>query len=89
MSRQDSMTDKQRQNTNSEMNQQEKHRLGTISKRKLLESLNMFDGTNLTLISNVDQDKNMFGSHEISLTSEIYHLLVHTNRDIKIKQRQQ
>ena len=83
MSRQDSMTDKQRPNTNREMNQQEKHRLGTISKRKLLESLNMFDGTNLTLISNVDQDKNMFGSHEISLTLEIYHLLVHTNRKKK------
>ena len=27
----------------------------------------MFDGTNLILISDVDQDKEMFGSHEISL----------------------
>ena len=27
------------------------------SARKLLKGLNMFDGTNLTLISDVDQDK--------------------------------
>ena len=37
------------------------------SVRKLLEGLNMFDDTNLTLISDVDQDKYMFGSHERSL----------------------
>ena len=28
----------------------------------------MFDGTNLTLISDVDQAKKMFGLHERSLT---------------------
>ena len=28
----------------------------------------MFEGANLSLISDVDQDKLMFGSHEISLT---------------------
>ena len=36
--------------------------------RKLLKGLNMFDGTNLTLISNVDQGIQMSGSREISLT---------------------
>ena len=46
---------------------QTKHRLGTVSK-KLLEGLNMFDGTNLTLIFDVDKDKYMFGLHERSLT---------------------
>ena len=63
------MTDKQTRNINSEKDQQEKHHLGTISKRKLMESLNMFDGTSLTLISDVDQDKKIFGSHEISLSN--------------------
>ena len=33
-----------------------KHRLGTVSKI-LLGGLNMFDSSNLTLISDVDQDK--------------------------------
>ena len=37
------------------------------SVRKLLEGLNMFDGTHLTLISDVGQDKKMFGSHERAL----------------------
>ena len=41
--------------------------------------MNMFDDTCLALISDVDQDKQMFGSDQRSLT----HLLVHTNRDIK------
>ena len=30
--------------------------------------LNMFDGTNHAVIFDVNQDKKMFGSHEISLT---------------------
>ena len=33
-----------------------------------LEGLNMFNGTNLTFIYDVDQDTYMFGSHEKSLT---------------------
>ena len=32
--------------------------LGTVSKK-----INMFDGTNITLISDVDQDKEMFYLH--------------------------
>ena len=46
---------------------QKKHRLGTVSK-KLLEGLNMFNSTNFTLNSDVDQDACMFGLHERSLT---------------------
>ena len=42
----------------------------------------MFDGANLTLISDMDQDKWMFGLHEIPNLS-INHLLVNTNRDKK------
>ena len=38
------------------------------SVRKLLQGLNMFDSTNLTLISDLDQDTHMFGLHERSLT---------------------
>ena len=34
---------------------QKKHRLGTVSKK--IWGLNLFDVTNLTLISDVDQDK--------------------------------
>ena len=34
-----------------------KYCLGTISKRFLLEALNMFDSANLNLISDVDHDK--------------------------------
>ena len=34
----------------------------------------MFDGTNLTLIYDVDQDIYMFGSRERSLTSSMYHI---------------
>ena len=37
------------------------------SVRKLLQGLNMFDGTN-PFISGVYQDTEMFGSHERSLT---------------------
>ena len=36
--------------------------------RKLLEGLNIFDGTSLTLISGVDQDTLMFGLRKRSLT---------------------
>ena len=38
------------------------------SVRKLLEGLNTFDGTTLTIISDVDQDKYIFGSHETFLS---------------------
>ena len=34
------------------------------SVRKLLEDFSMFDGTYLSLISDVDQDTKMFGSNE-------------------------
>ena len=34
---------------------QKKHHLGTVSKKKLLEVLNMFNGTNLILSSDVGQ----------------------------------
>ena len=37
------------------------------SVKKIQEGLNMSDGTNLTLISDVGQEKYMFGSHERSL----------------------
>ena len=52
------------------------------SVRKLLEGLNIFDGTNLTLIFDVDQDKKMFGSHEILLT---YRCIISEYIHIKIK----
>ena len=48
------------------------------SVRKSLEGLNVFDGNNLVLISDVDQERWIFGSYDKSLT----HPLVHTNRDI-------
>ena len=51
-----------------------KHHLGTVSKTDLLEGLKMFDGANLTLISDVDQDIYMFGSRVRSLTSSMYHI---------------
>ena len=35
---------------------QKKYRLGTVSEKKILEGLNRFDGANLTLNSDVDQD---------------------------------
>ena len=38
----------------------------------LLEGLNMFDGTNLTLTSDVDQDKKKTGSYERSLMPQIH-----------------
>ena len=49
-------TVKQRQprNTNNKKEPQKKHRLGMVS--KLLEDLNMLNGTNLILCSDVDQD---------------------------------
>ena len=36
---------------------QQKYRLGTVSKKNLLEGLNRFNGANLTLNSDVDQDQ--------------------------------
>ena len=41
----------------------------------------MFNGTNLTLNSNVDQDTYMFGLHEISLT---YRCIISKDTQIKI-----
>ena len=35
---------------------QKKYRLGTVSKNILMEGLNRFNGANLTLSSDVDQD---------------------------------
>ena len=43
----------------------------------------MFDGTNFSLILDVDQDNEMFGSLERSLTHRC--ILVDTNRDITSK----
>ena len=55
MNRQGSMTDTHR-NTNKK-DPQKQHRFGIVSKNDfLLEGLNMFDFTNLPLISDVDQD---------------------------------
>ena len=45
-----------------------KYRLGTVSINILMEALNRFHGTNLTLSSDVDQDIQMFGLHERPLT---------------------
>ena len=44
---------------NKKKDPQKKHRLGTVSK-KSLEGLNMFDGTSLSHISDVDKDRYMF-----------------------------
>ena len=60
MNRQDSTTDTKHTKETSPWNGQ--------LKIILLEGLNKSYGANLTLISNVDQDKKMFGSHERSLT---------------------
>ena len=49
MNRQDSTTDTKK-------DPKKKHRLGTVS-TFLQDGLNLFHGTNLTLISDVDQDK--------------------------------
>ena len=46
----------QTQNINNTNDPQKKYRLGTASKNILLEDLNRFYGTNLTLSSDVDQD---------------------------------
>ena len=52
------MTAWQTWSTNNIKDSQKKHRFGTVSKRKILEGcLNMFDGANITLICDVDQDK--------------------------------
>ena len=53
MIRQKSMTNTH--NINNIKDPQKKHRLGTVSKIFLLKGLNLFYGTNLTLISNEDQ----------------------------------
>ena len=42
----------------------------------------MFDGANLILISDVDQDKWMLGSHEDNLS--MHHLVVNTSDPINI-----
>ena len=69
-------------NTNNKKDPYQKHCLGTIWVI-LLGGFNMFDGTNLTLYSDVDQDKNRcFFAWNIPNLS-ICHLQVNTNRDIK------
>ena len=42
---------------------------------KITVGLKIFASTSLTLISDVDQDQLMFGSHERVLTVQLYHLL--------------
>ena len=61
--RQDSMT----RNIHSKNDPQKKHRLGRVS-TKFTGVLKMFDITNLILISDVDQDRQIIGSREKSLT---------------------
>ena len=59
MNRRESMTNKDRNNTN---DPQKKYRLGTVSKFILLEGLNQFYGTNLAnLALNSDVDQDTFG----------------------------
>ena len=53
MNRRKSMRNIRHKNTN---DPQEKYRLGTVSKSILLEGLILFQGANLTLSSDVDQD---------------------------------
>ena len=60
MNRRESMRNTRHKNTN---DPQKKYRLGTVSKNILLEGLNRFHGTNLTLSSNVDQGTYIFGLH--------------------------
>ena len=50
------MKAKQTQARNNMNDLQKKYRLRTVSKNILLEGLNWFHGTNLTLSSDVDQD---------------------------------
>ena len=50
---------------------------------KILEGLNMFEGTNLTIIFDVNQDKKMLVGIKRSPYLSMFHLLVHTGRDIK------
>ena len=52
---------------NNKKDPQKKQRLGTVSK-KITGGLNMFDNTNITLISDVVKDREMFSSLERSLT---------------------
>ena len=54
MNRRESMT-KQDIHVNNTNDPQKKYRLGSVSKTILLEGLNRFHGTNLTLSSDVDQ----------------------------------
>ena len=51
--RRESMTNTRHKNTN---DPQKKYHLGTVSKIILLEGLNFFNGANITLSSDVDQD---------------------------------
>ena len=60
MNRSESMRNTRHKNTN---DPQKKYRLGTVSKNILLEGLNRFNGANLTLRSDLDQDTKMFGLH--------------------------
>ena len=53
MNRRESMRNTRHKNSN---DSQKKYRFGTVSKIILLEGLNQFNGNNLTLSSDVDQD---------------------------------
>ena len=60
------------------------NRLGTVSKNILLEDLNRFQGANLTLSLDVDQDTYIdvwFARKTPS--SSMHHLPKHINQDIK------
>ena len=46
-----------------------------------MEGLNMLNGTNLTISSDVDQDTYMFGSHERSLTYDVSSPSTYKSRD--------
>ena len=65
----------QTQDRNNTNDPQKKYPLGTAIKNILLEGLNWFYGTNLTLSSDVDQDTLMFGLHERPPNLSMHHLL--------------
>ena len=60
MNGRESMRNTRHKNTN---DSQKKYRLGTVCKNILLEGFNRFNGANLTLSPDVDQDSYMFGLH--------------------------
>ena len=66
----DHMAARNRQDRDANTNNRRIHKISTAferSVRKLLEGLNIFDGTNLTPISNEDQDSYMFDNLKSNL----------------------